>query len=309
MLDLSVIVVSWNVRDLLRRCLQSIERSLDGNFSAEIIVVDNSSSDGSAAMVRSEFPQVRLIETGANLGYSGGVNAGLRVACGRFLCVLNPDTEIVGDALPTLVRYMQAHPEVAVVGPQLRYPDGTIQSSRRRLPSPMMALWESTILATWWPDNPWGRRFRMEDLPDNREQPVEWLVGAALLVRREDIERAGPMDERFWMFSEELEWQRRLGAGGRRIVYLPQAQIIHHEGQSTAQVPARKHLAFQQSKLRYIAQTHGRGAALLLRCILLLGYAVELATEVLKWALGHKRPLRRERMRTYVAVLRGLLRG
>lgn len=307
--DLSIVIVSWNVRELLRRCIESVWRSLEGSgLSAEVIVVDNDSADSSEALARQLAPAVRVIQTGANLGYSGGVNVGLRAATGRLIAVLNPDTEMVADALPVLARYLDQHPEVSVVGPTLRYPDGSLQSSRRRLPSLAMLLWESTILAKWWPSNPWQRRFQVAERPDDAEQPVGWLVGAALLVRAADVERVGPMDERFWMFSEELEWQRRLGRG-RQIVYVPSAVIIHHEGQSTAQVPARKHIAFQSSKLRYAHITYGLPGALLLLAVLLVGYALEWLTEAAKLLLGHKRQLRRDRMRVYVQVFQALAGG
>ena len=127
-----------------------------------------------------------------------------------YVFLLNPDTEVVGDAIPTLVRYMETHPDVAVVGPQLRYADGSVQSSRRRFPTKGVYFWESTPLEQRWPNNPWARRYHLADLPDDTEQEVDWLVGAALLVRRAAIERAGLLDAGFQMYSEELEWQRRI---------------------------------------------------------------------------------------------------
>jgi len=248
--------------------------------------------------------------------------------------LLNPDTEVVGDAIPTLVRYMAAHPAVAVVGPQLRYADGSIQSSRRRFPSKGVYFWESTPLEQRWPNNPWTRRYHMADMPDDREQEVDWLVGAALLVRREAIERAGLLDAGFTMYSEELEWQRRIqgmgdkrSAGGSygwgmgeqrhaqpptpiphppRIVYLPEAVIIHHEGKSSEQALARRYLNFQRGRLRDAHMVYGQRFAAQLRLFLRAAYALELATEAAKWLLGHKRPLRAQRSAIYRQVLRDL---
>ncbi len=307
-LDCSIIIISWNVRELLQRCVESLQQSLAGSdWQTEIIVVDNASSDGSAALVRTEFPTVRLIETGANLGYAGGVNAGLAVAQGRWLLVLNPDIEAVDAALPVLLAWAAAHPHCAVVGPQLRYPDGALQSSRRRWPTRLTLFMESTLLARWWPHNPWARRYHLDDRPADAEQSVDWLVGAALLVRHAAVAAVGGMDERFWMYSEELEWQWRLSRQGA-IWYVPAAVLIHHEGRSSAQVPARKHIAFQRSKLRFAARQFGPGVATTLHLFLLLGYLIDWLTEAGKWLLGHKRALRRERMQVYAAVITTLLK-
>ncbi len=174
--DLSVVIVSWNVRDLLRACLRSLtkdERPPASDLSAssftlgpssvEIIVVDNASTDSSAAMVAAEFPAVRLVANAENRGFTGGNNQGIALARGRYLFFLNPDTVVIGDALAAMVAFLDAHGDVGVVGPQLRYGDGSLQSSRRRFPTLLTALFESTPLAWHWPNNPWARRYRMED--------------------------------------------------------------------------------------------------------------------------------------------------
>jgi N-acetylglucosaminyl-diphospho-decaprenol L-rhamnosyltransferase len=329
-IDLTVIVVSYNVRDLLRRCLRSIAAS---GLRVHTIVVDNASHDGSAEMIRAEFPDATLIASDRNLGFAGGNNLGLRRVLGEPgsrgagehrdepetgnqepetgnppsiqhpILLLNPDTEIVGDALGVLVEYLAAHPEVAVVGPQLRYGDGTLQSSRRRWPTIGALFWESTLLEQWWPHNPWARRLRFEDQSPATIQQVDWLVGAALLVRRAAIEQAGLLDEGFFMYSEELEWQARLSRSGT-VVYLPQAVVIHHEGKSSEQNLARRHINFNRSRLRYVQQRWGWPLAIALRVFLLATYVIQLGIEAAKWALGHKRALRRQRIAQYGAILR-----
>ena len=304
--DISILIVSWNVRELLQRCLDSLPNSLAGTaWTSQIIVVDNASHDGSAELIRSKFPAVGLIETGANLGFAGGVNAGLAACAGRWIFVLNPDTEMVADALPTLLEFAASHPDAAVIGPQLRYADGSLQSSRRRFPTPLTYFLESTLLARCWPRNPWAQRYHLVDRSPADVQRVDWLVGAALLVRRSAIVQAGGLDANFWMYSEELEWQRRLGRHGA-IWYVPQAVVIHHEGKSSEQAPARKHLAFQRSKLRYVARTNGAALATALHIFLLLCYGLDWLIEAAKWLIGHKRPLRRQRMQVYGQVLRGI---
>lgn len=316
---LAVIIVSWNVRALLDRCIASVRESLAGSaIDATVAVVDNNSADGSAAMLRERHPNVLLIESGRNLGFAGGNNLGLRRllesppgAPFDYFLLLNPDTEVRGDALPQMVAYLEDHPDVALVGPQLCYADGSTQSSRRRFPQRTTFFWESTPLAQRWPGNPWARHYHMADRADGDAQDVDWLVGAALLVRRSVIERAGLMDDGFALYSEELEWQRRintLAAKPHRIVYLPSALIIHHEGQSSGQVPARRLIAFQRSRLRDAEMVYGAAFARMVRMFLRGCYAVELAQEAAKWLLGHKRPLRAERVRTYAEVLRSLAR-
>ena len=340
--DLSIIIVSWNVRELLRGCLASLttdDRRLTTAESSsvvrrpssvEIIVIDNASSDGSAAMVAAEFPQVRLIANADNRGFTGGNNQGIAVAQGRYVFFLNPDTVVMGDALATMVAYMEAHPDVGVIGPQLRYGDGSLQSSRRRFPTFRSALFESTPLAWHWPDNPWARRYRMEDQGSGiRSQgtgdrgqdevgadslglageEVDWLVGAALLTRRNVLDQVGVFDEGYFMYSEELDWCRRVKTAGWRVVYLPSAQIIHYEGKSSEQVVAARHIRFQTSKVRYFRKFHGRLAADALRAFLLAAFAIEWALEAIKWLIGSKRSLRRERMAAYAQLLASGLRS
>jgi N-acetylglucosaminyl-diphospho-decaprenol L-rhamnosyltransferase len=311
---LAIIIVSWNVRDLLDRCIVSLHASLAGSAIAyEIVVADNASSDGTAQMLRERHPEVRLIETGGNRGFGGGNNIAMRAALAgpeppELLLILNPDTEAVGEAIPTLVSWMLAHADVAVAGPLLRYPDGSAQPSRRRLPTAGVFFMESTPLEWRWPENRWVRRYRMLDQPELVEQDVEWLVGAALLVRRSAIAQAGMFDERFSLYSEELEWQRRLRRAGR-IVFLPQAVITHHEGQSSAQVPTRRLVLFHTNRLRYIRMAHGAPLALLVRAFLLAAYGAELLLEGGKWLIGHRRDLRAQRVGAYAALLRALVAG
>jgi N-acetylglucosaminyl-diphospho-decaprenol L-rhamnosyltransferase len=303
--DLTIVIVSWNVRDLLRRCLQSI--TLEGS-TVEIVVVDNASGDESPVMVRTEFPQVRLIANTENRGFTAASNQGLANSQGRYLLLLNPDTELVGDALATMLHYMEAHPQVGALGPKLLYPDGSQQPSRRRFPTLTTALVESTVVQEWWTDNRTLRRYYMADTPDDAIQPVDWVVGACLLIRREAYRKVGGLDEGFFMYSEELDWCRRIKAAGWEIVYLPTAAVIHHEGKSSEQVVPARHIHFQSSKVRYFRKHHGTVQGETLRWFLLATYAYQLAREGFKWLVGHKRPLRAERVRAYQEVLRSGLR-
>lgn len=303
--ELSIIIVSWNVREPLRACLASLPLA---DPRVEVIVVDSASADGTPALVAQEFPTVQLIASPENLGYTRGNNTGLAAARGRYLFILNPDTIVLGDALAVMQRYLEAHPEVGLVGPQLRWPEGGAQSTRRRFPTLALTFFESTWLLRLAPRG-WLRRYYAEDLPADAPAEVDWVVGAALFVRRAAWEQVGGLDEGFFMYSEELDWQRRLRAAGWRIVHLPAAQVIHAEARSSAQVPAATHIRFNTSKVRYVRKYHGALAAGALRWWLLAQFAAQLAVEAIKGALGHKRELRRERVAAYRAVLRSGLRG
>lgn len=338
MVDVAVVVVSWNVRDLLARCLDSVQASLaDSGLSWQLVVVDNASTDGTRDVIRRDFGETALFVLPQNRGFAAANNVALGamglggalspvpasaqsralgtgkcpvpLARPRFVLLLNPDTEVDGAAIPQLVSYLEAHADVGVVGPQLRFADGSVQGSRRRWPSLGTLFWESTPLEQCWPGNPWARRYHVRDRADDVEQEVDWLVGACLLVRTEAIEGAGPLDEGYFLYFEEMEWCRRLREAGWRVVYLPAARVLHHEGRSSEQVPLQRHLLFQRSKLRYARESFGPAVAGLLRWFLLAMYGWQFLLEAAKWLLGHKRALRRERIRVYGAVLRSGLRG
>lgn len=305
--SLSVIIVSWNVRDLLRRALLSIFAAWGARDGLEVIVVDNASTDGSVAMLRDEFPHVSVIANADNLGFTRATNQGLAAAHGAQLLLLNPDTEIVGDALHTLSDYAKGHPAAGMLGPQLLNPDGTLQSSRRRFPTLPVLFLESTWLQGLAPRK-LLRQYYLEDQPDEVCQPVDWITGAAMFTRREVVAQVGGMDERFFMYSEELDWCRRIKAAGWDIHYIPAARIIHHEGKSSEQVVAARHIHFQTSKVQYARKYHGVFIAELLRLWLLGQYVWQTGLEAAKWALGNRRPLRAARIAAYCCVLRSGLR-
>ncbi|HDQ70952.1 MAG TPA: glycosyltransferase family 2 protein [Chloroflexi bacterium] len=307
MIDLSIVIVSWNVCDLLRRCLHSIFNGVPSDITLEVIVVDNASSDESVSMVRETFPQVHLIVNADNRGFPAANNQGIEVAKGRYVFLLNSDTEIVGDALATMLDFADAHPDVGVVGPQLLNPDGSVQSSRRRFPTLATAFLESTWLQPHAPRRVLARYYVL-DRPDDLIQDVDWVKGAALMARRSAIERVGVMDEGFFMYSEELDWCRRFRDDGWRVLYLPTAQIVHYEGKSSEQVLPARHIHFQTSKVRYFRKYHGRFVAEALRLFLLASYAWQLGLESAKWLVGHRRPLRVQRIDAYRQVLASGLR-
>jgi N-acetylglucosaminyl-diphospho-decaprenol L-rhamnosyltransferase len=307
-----ILIVSWNVRELLRACLQSVQAFPCTLAPQAVVVVDNASHDGSAEMVAAAFPQAALVQNQTNRGFTGGNNDGLRevqrlwstsVAArsgqsgtlsqrSDYVLLLNPDTEVTPGALDELVGYAEANAGVGVVGPQLCYPDGSVQSSRRRFPSLPRA--PRALLDHYY----------VRDRSDDETCDVDWVVGAAMLVRRAAVERVGGLDEQsFFMYSEELDWCKRIKDAGWRVAYHPRARVIHHEGQSSGQVSAQRMIYFNTSKVRYFAKHHGAADAETLRRALLAQFQQQIRAERIKAWLGHKRALRKERIAAYRAVL------
>ncbi|MFQ5398421.1 MAG: glycosyltransferase family 2 protein [Anaerolineae bacterium] len=301
-IDLTIVIVSWNVRKLLRGCLRAIDRGSE-ELAVQVVVVDSDSSDGSPDMVQEEFPWVELIACSENVGFPRGNNLGIARAHGRFILLLNPDTEVKGDALSEMVAYLKAHPTVGVVGAQLLNPDGSVQSSRRRFPTLATAFFESTWLQGVAPARILTRYYA-QDLPDDETADVDWLMGACLMVRREVVAQVGGLDEAYFMYSEELDWCHRIKDAGWRVVYLPSARVMHYVGKSSDQAVTARHINFQRAKLRYFRKYHGRPAAATLRLFLLLSYIIQLELEAIKGLLGHKRPLRWQRVKAYWQVIR-----
>ncbi|MFO7678895.1 MAG: glycosyltransferase family 2 protein [Chloroflexota bacterium] len=304
--DLSIIIVSWNVADLLRNCLRSIDENR-GGLDLEVIVVDSASGDDSVALVHSEFPWVRLLACTENVGFPRGNNLGLAEANGRYLLLLNPDTVILDNALAKMMTFAQENPEIGVLGCQLLNRDGTVQSSKRRFPTLLTAFFESTWLENFAPKSVLAKYYA-QDLADDETNDVDWVMGACMLAPRSVVEQVGGLDEAYFMYSEELDWCRRIKDSGWRVVYYPQAQIVHYVGQSSDQAVVARHINFQQAKLRYFRKYHGRFPALVLRLFLLLNYGWQMILEAVKGLVGHKRPLRRQRVRAYWQVLRSGLR-
>ncbi|QPC80878.1 glycosyltransferase family 2 protein [Phototrophicus methaneseepsis] len=306
-MELSIIIVSWNVKDLLAQCLNSIEQSgilaQDAQPSAEIIIVDSGSTDGTVEMVQQSYPQVQLLAQSENIGFTRANNIGLQAAKGHYLLLLNPDTEVIDHALQEIIAYMDTNPQVGIVGPHTLNSDGTTQSTRRRFPTRMLAFFESTWLQPYTPKSMLNHYY-VVDQDDTGTFDVDWVQGSAMMVRREVYEQTGGLDEGYTMYSEEMDWCHRAKDAGWRVVYLGTAQIIHHGGKSSDQAGAWKHIYFQKSKIRYFEKYHGKAFAAFLRFFLKLNYRWQIFIERLKQALGHKPDMRRDRIAAYREVLR-----
>jgi N-acetylglucosaminyl-diphospho-decaprenol L-rhamnosyltransferase len=258
MTDLGIIIVSWNVRDLLAACLESVVGH--HALSTEIIVVDNDSSDGSVDMVQDRFPQVKLITRDKNLGFAGGNNVGMRyweldnpipnTHYPRYVLLLNPDTVTRGDALETLVGFMDATADAGVCGARLVYGDGSFQHSAFSFPGLWQIILDAPGVHPRLLDSRLNGRYSRRLYASDHPFEVDHPLGASMLVRAEVICQVGLMDEGFHMYGEEIDWAWRIKEAGWKIFCVPQAEIVHHGGQSTQQVRPEMTVALWTSRLR-----------------------------------------------------------
>jgi N-acetylglucosaminyl-diphospho-decaprenol L-rhamnosyltransferase len=230
--EISFVIVNWNTRDLLRSCLASIA-SAAAQYSHEVIVVDNASSDGSPAMVAEQFPQATLIRNELNLGFPRGVNQGLRASDGRFVFLLNSDVELLAGTLPALLDVMRSHPRVGIAGCAQEQLDGTEVIAFYDDPT----LWRELGRNLFLTDYIRFRLRRRHELNTHRKPTaVDWIMGAAMFARREMIESIGLLDEHVFMYGEEFDWCYRARKRAWQVYYVPSARILHHENQSGAQL-------------------------------------------------------------------------
>lgn len=235
LLDVSVVIVNYKVRDLLRDCLHSLEHDL-GRLSGEVWVVDNASDDGSVEMVRSEFPWVRLIASSWNRGYGAANNLAIRQARGRYVLILNPDTKLPPNAIVDTIAEMEAHPDIGALGPKLVLADGSLDKAcRRSFPSPEVAFYRLFGLARLFPNHPRFARYNLLNVDEDTPIDVDSVVGAFMLVRREVVERIGMFDEAFRLYGEDLDWAYRIKEAGWRVRYHPAVTVLHYKRQSTNQ--------------------------------------------------------------------------
>jgi len=234
--DLSIIIVSYNTRGLLSDCLRSVCASI-GDLSYEIIVVDNCSTDGSVEMVRREFSQVQLIASEYNGGYAYANNLGLRQALGMHLLLLNPDTVLPCTALKDMLAFMQAHPEAGVAGPKLVLEDGSLDlACRRSFPTLDIAFYRLVGLSRMHPNSAKYNRYNLGYLDPDQLAEVDSVVGAFMWIRREALEQAGLLDERFFAYAEDIDLCYRIKVDhGWKVLYNPAVVVRHFKGQASKQ--------------------------------------------------------------------------
>jgi N-acetylglucosaminyl-diphospho-decaprenol L-rhamnosyltransferase len=285
MLDVGIIILNWNTRDFLKRCLETVLAS-EGDFTYKVIVVDNASSDDSVTMVQAEFPQVELIASEINGGYPYGNNLGLKklgfhgagqvdADAPRYVVLLNADTEVPPDAFCRMMQYMDSRPEIGVAGPKLVLNDGSLDlACRRSFPTPLVSFYRFSGLSKLFPDHPQFGRYNMTFADPDQELEVDSVVGAYMQVRREAIEAVGLLDETFFMYGEDLDWAYRIKTAGWKVFYYPNV-VIKHVKRAASRKSQRAQFEFNRAMLIFYRKHYRMTTPLWLHTLVLLGLLVK----------------------------------
>jgi len=247
-LDLTVVIPSYNTKSLLFNCLESIYSSTK-RISFEIICIDDNSPDGSAAMVAKSFPNVILVRNETNQFYAKNNNLGLRMARGRYACLLNSDTVLVGDTLSCMVEFMDSHADVAACGPKLLNPDGTVQHCIRSFTGIGVMILQGLNWHKLFPKSRWTNRYYRTDFDYSREQQVDSIGTTAYVIRREIWENVAMLDERFELALVDLAYNLTLKRKGYKVYYTPSAEVVHYGSQSLNQTALRSLRAFHKAQI------------------------------------------------------------
>ncbi|RUA15524.1 MAG: glycosyltransferase family 2 protein [Clostridia bacterium] len=290
MLDIAIVIVNYNTKDLLRTCLQSIYAS-QGNFSYHVTVVDNNSNDNSVEMAITEFPQARVIPSPKNGGFAYANNIGLRSyhfaqntppkALPRYALLLNPDTELPPTALKEMMALMDARPHLGAAGPRLILPDGSLDKAcRRAFPTPMSFIYRGMGLSNLLSNHPRFAQYNLSYLPEEQETEVDSVVGAFMLVRSEAIEAVGLLDERFFMYGEDLDWAYRIKQAGWKIWYYPKVIVYHHKG-AASKGNLRVRRAFYEAMAIFVRKHYRSQTNPLLYALIMTGIALKGSIDVM----------------------------
>jgi hypothetical protein len=269
MIDISIVIVNWNGKSFLLDCLKSIKNSrVSKNY--EIIVVDNASTDGSMEAVRKTYPEVKAIRNEKNEGFARGNNIGIRETKGKYICLINSDIKVIEGCLDRMYSFMESHPSVGISGPQILNPDGTIQFSCREFPS----LWNNFCFAfgfsNIFPNIRFFSNEQQSYFSHEARKSIEAISGCFMMVRGDALEQVGLLDERFFIYCEDIDWCKRFREKGWDIVFNPDAQAIHYAGASSANEPMRFSIEKQRAILKYWSKHHCLSARLILFLVLFL---------------------------------------
>jgi N-acetylglucosaminyl-diphospho-decaprenol L-rhamnosyltransferase len=281
--DVGIVIVNWNTRDLLRECLRSLEAS-DKSVSQRVVVVDNASGDDSVSMVKTEFRSVEVLANTTNSGFSRANNQGLHMLgfggmaganLPRYALLLNPDTVLPPDALRRMVDRMDADPRLGIAGPRLVLEDGKLDlACRRSFPTPEVSFWRMMGLSKLFPKSKRFGRYNMTYLDEHLETEVDCVVGAFMMVRREAIEQAGLLDESFWMYGEDIDWAYRIKQAGWKVLYYPQVTVLHVKRAASRQNPKTR-VEFQRASLIFYRKHYAAETPRLLHFAVLTGLVLK----------------------------------
>jgi GT2 family glycosyltransferase len=271
----SVIIVCFNNRAILPSCIDSIYRTVDRS-RLEIIVSDNGSTDGSDRLIRERWPDITLIENGKNLGFAAAVNRGIAAARGNYIVLMNSDAQLMPDALETIGRFMDEHPDVAIAGGGLMNPSGSPQNSAAAFPGMATEFGLKPLLKLLFP-----RRFPGRATGRHAPFDVDSIIGALMVVRMDAVRRVGGLDEDYFFFLEETDWCLRMKRTGMRVVVVPEARIIHHQGKTAKRYPLRAKVEYYRSLVTFMEKNRGR----LYGAVFVGGLAVRFFVDIVLQAL------------------------
>lgn len=233
-MDLSIIIVSYNTKDLTIQTIQSVVNTLETSIDYEIIVSDNNSTDGSIEMVEKYFSEVKLIKNKDNLGFPKGNNVAIKQALGRYILLLNSDTVVIDNCLEKCIKYMDLHKDIGVLGCKVVLKDGQLDHAcKRGFPIPEASLFYMLKLHKLFPNNKKFGQYTLDYLHEDETNEVDSLTGAFMMLRREAVDEVGLLDEEFFMYGEDIDWCYRIKEAGWKVVYYPEAKIIHYKGASS----------------------------------------------------------------------------
>lgn len=275
-MDLSVVIVNWNTRDLLHHCLLSVHKAVHG-LELEVYVVDNASRDDSVALVREHFPLVHLVENATNAGFARANNQAIRQSTGRYVVLLNSDTEACPGALEILIKFMDLYPDAGGCGPRLLNADGSLQASCHPMLTPGREFWRLVFLDRLWPQ----AIYHQEEWDPTIPHRVEVIKGACLLLRRAALDQVGPLDEQYFMYTEEVDLCYRLAQAGWELWWVPQAMVKHYGEASSKQVPEAMYLQLYRSKVQFYRKFGGPRRADRFKRLIRAAYGPRLAVAAL----------------------------
>lgn len=233
-MKISIIINNYKTRGLLKQCLNGIYL-FPPRVDFEVIVVDNNSGDGSVVMVQEKFPQVKLIAAKKNLGHHRGNNLGIQNSQGQYILIINTDIAFLDHSIDKMYQFMEANPEVALVGPRLKNPDGSIQLSCMRFPNPLVPIYRRTFLGRFSFARQKINHYLMTDFDHQKTREVDWILGACVMVRRSAIDRVGLMDEDLFLYFGDVAWCKKFWSAGYRVCYFIEADIVHYHKRESAQ--------------------------------------------------------------------------
>ncbi|WP_199624230.1 glycosyltransferase family 2 protein [Paenibacillus alkalitolerans] len=281
-MDLSIIIVNYNTRQLTLDCISSLLQS-ETSYKYEIVLVDNGSSDGSVNAVRSQFPSVNIIVNTENVGFSKANNQGIQRATGRYVLLLNSDTVVEPSTLSAMIDFMDRNPDVGTSGCKLVLPDGTLdEACKRGFPTPLASFYYAFGFSRRFPNEPKYNQYKLSHLNPNEVHEVDCLVGAFMIVRREVIQQIGGLDENFFMYGEDIDWCYRIKEAGWKVVYYPKTTVIHYKGASSRRKPLKIIYEFHRAMVLFHRKHYSRKHSIVVNFLVYAGISTKFLISLMK---------------------------